>query len=174
MKTIVLGLVGLIALLLSFELAARESAAEPVYVYQRIHVLVAHHDNRVSLRVWPDGRVEMRFPPYTPQAGFYQWTATPTERAELDAFFTQAERHDASVLASALSARGDQDLVLVADADVVRFEWRGADRASNSLLIESPEAWSRALPESSELSDLAQIESGLLDWMRVQAARRSP
>lgn len=170
-RTALIALIALIGLLLSPLIAAQEPVEEPVYVYQRIHVLVAHHDNRMSLRVWADGTVEMRFPPYTSQAGQYRWAASAEELAELDAFFAAAGRHDSGVLERARGARGEDELVLVADADLVRFELRGAGRAPQTLMIEAPDAWSRALPESAELAALAQTEGALLDWMRTRAAR---
>ena len=164
-------LLALVGLLLSPLSAAQEPMAEPIYVYQRINVLVADHDNRMSLRVWADGTVEMRFPPYTPQAGHYRWTASAQERAELDAFFAAAGRHDPGLLETARAARGDAELVLVSDADLVRFEQRGAGRARHALMIEAPDAWSRALPESTELAALAQTEGALLEWMRTRVIR---
>jgi len=172
LKTFRLVLLTLIGLLLSpLPAVLAQTVDEPVYLYQRINVLVAHHDNRVSLRVWADGTVEMRFPPYTPQAGHYRWTASAQERAELEALFGAAGRHDADVLEAARAARSGDELVLVADADLVHFELREAGRAPHALMIEAPDAWSRALPEAVDLATLARTEAELLAWMRARAAR---
>ena len=150
------------------------AAEEPVYLYQRIHVLIAHHDNRISLRLWVDGTVEMRFPSYTPQAGVQRWTASAQERAQLDAFFGAASRQDPHLIETARARSDDGELIYIADADIVRFEVRDAGRAPRLLMIEAPDAWSRALPQSAALQELAQTERDLLAWMRGRASRAAP
>lgn len=145
-----------------------------MYVYQRINTLVAHHDNRISLRVHAGGIVEMRFPPYTPQAGVYRWQADAGEMARLDALFAEAVRLEQGVIERAQAQRSGGDLVVLADADVVRFEIRAQGRAARSLVVESPEAWSRALPDSTELAQLARTESEILDWMRARTRALQP
>lgn len=160
--------------LLSAAAAAQDSIDQAenhlVYVYQRINVLIAHHDNRVSLRKWADGTVEMRFPHYAPQAGIYRWAATATERGELAALFAEIVQHDASLLEIARASRAENELVLIADADLVRFEHHDAGRTPYRLMLQAPDAWAEALPESAALAALALTESQLLAWMRARAA----
>ena len=146
---------------------------EPLYTYQSIHTLIAHRDNRISLRVWADGRVEMRFPPYSPQAGHYQWRASEAELERLDNLFAPFLQADAETLERerATSARGEGEVVTVADADLVRFSARLPDRQSTDLLIESPRAWRRVSPQARQTANLAEAEARILEWMRSNIQR---
>lgn len=146
-------------------------ASEPIFTFQRIHVLVAGHDNRISLRVWDDGRMEMRFPPYTTRAGFYQRTLSSDEYGEL----TQILEQLPSIAQDQLSQRLDQarsaTLAYVADADIVRFEYRRDHAEDIALYVPAPDVWSRIARDIDELAAVAATEQALRGWMDVQIAR---
>lgn len=145
-------------------------AAEPRLTYQRVHALVAHHDNQISLRVWKDHTVEMRFPPYMRLAGLYRWQASAGDLDEVDRFFRAVEEAKNQDLPSAMLRAGQEEMIRVADADRVRVRYRGSERSHFDFDIEAPDAWSRALPARSALQTLAEAEQSLRQWMRTQAA----
>jgi len=155
--------------LLLFLVSMPAVTAEPEFVYQRIHATIAHYDNRISLRTWPEGTMEARFPAYTRQAGVYRWQATPEHHRALAALFSRIAsiRHDRIDLQ--ISQRRDTGLVEIHDADHVRFSWRQAGQETFELVIEAPDTWSRALPDLDELADLARLEADLLDWIEQRA-----
>lgn len=139
---------------------------EPDLVYQRIHAQVADHDNRISLRLWPDDTIEMRFPAYTRQAGHYRWQAGPDERQQLENVFSELCQLPRDQLAAAIHSPREGTLTEVADADLVRFVGRGLNCEAFELVVEAPDALSRARPDVAELANLKRLESDLLDWMR--------
>ena len=147
-------------------LSAPGLAEEPRYVFQQINVLVAHHDNRFSLRVWPDGRADMRFPAYAVNAGHYRWQLEPEQLAALDAHFRQLAQMDLPGMEARMRSETSDKLVTVADADLLRLELRDEQRAPIEVLMESPQAWSSVLPDVAELSRLADVQAGIFEWMQ--------
>jgi hypothetical protein len=132
-------------------------------------VLVAHHDNRFSLRVWPDGQAEMRFPPYAAQAGEYRWRLSAEAQAELEAQFSQLAEIELTNLSSAMHQQRTATLTELTDVDLLRLEYRQGDRAPVAVMLESPDAWHRALPELTDLARLAELQADIFNWMQRNA-----
>lgn len=149
-------------------------AESPELSFQRINVLVAHHDNRFSLRVWPDGLAEMRFPFYTRQAGLYRWQLESDELTRLRLLFETAAGIDPEHLQSSIAERRNQRLVTVADADLMRLVMADGRGGVREWVIESPMAWHQALPDFDELGALARVESELFSWMQARARELQP
>ncbi len=159
----------LILLGLSTPALAQDAIEDPVFVFQRVNVLVAHHDNNFSLRVWRDGRAEMRFPPYAAQAGHYRWQIDPHSQAELEAQFSRLDELDLGGLAARMARQRGETLVEISDADWLRLEYRQSGRDAVKVMLESPDAWHRALPEITELASLAELQTEIFDWMQRNA-----
>ena len=164
---------GVAALVLLCQPPGLAQSGDALYTFQSIQSLVAHHDNRVSLRVRRDGRVEMRFPVYTPQAGQYEWRASPAELDELEQLFAPFMQTDQAALERerATSARAEGELVTVADADLMRFSARLPDREYVHFVTESPGAWDLAVPGSRRIAGLAEAEREVIEWMRRKVHR---
>lgn len=152
------------------------ASTEPVFVYQRIHSLVQHHDNRITLRVWDDGRMEMRFPAYTPRAGHYQGHLESSGMTELDRMVSMLANIRPAELTDRLNLARSTSLVEIADADMVRFSHRGASREKFELVLPAPDAWSSVIPQVSELAILDELERDLRGWMdrQIQRMERQP
>ena len=140
-------------------------AGEPVLVYQRIHSLVAHHDNRISLRVWADDRMEIRFPAYTPRAGRHEQRLTPEQRSELLAIVDGLPDITQQELSARIEHRRDGERFHVADADIVRFEYRPEETRETVLAVPAPDVWSRLSRGDAELAAIAATEQALRRWM---------
>lgn len=152
-------------MLLAMSLTTPVAAGEPVLVYQRIHSLVAHHDNRISLRVWADHRMEARFPAYTPRAGRYERQLSAEHLRELFAILDGLP----DITQQQLNARLDQgrsaERVHVADADIVRFEYRNAGGEGIALAVPAPDVWSHLRRSDEALAALSATEQALRRWM---------
>ncbi len=156
-------------ILLLLFLAAPSLAEQPRLVFQQIQVAIAHHDNRFSLRVWPDGRAEMRFPPYTTYAGHYQWQLDADQLAMLDASLQAVAQLDLSGLQARKRSQASSELIEIADADWLRLEYRDDHQTQLQLVMESAQAWDSAMPGIRELAELAQLQATLFDWMLAAA-----
>ncbi len=148
--------------------AQSASSEEPAFVYQRIHALVAHHDNRITLRVWEDGRLEIRFPAYTPRAGLYRGRLEQAEVETLEQMVSMLAGIQPDPLFTRLNQVRSSALIEVADADIVRFIHTGPDRQTVELRTPAPDAWSSLAPEVGELRELEQLEKNLRAWMDQQ------
>lgn len=164
----------LVALLLSVNPGVQAQTEEPMYTYQRVHTLIAHHDNRITLRIWGDRQLEMRFPPYTPQAGEHRRQISQAEFERLEQLLAPFLQVDPMIIEQARIAQGDGTVTAIADADLVRFSARLPGRNAVDFLIESPAAWSRVLPGARGLADLAEAERQLLEWMRRNRQEGDP
>lgn len=140
-------------------------AGEPVLVYQRIHSLVAHHDNRISLRVWADDRMEIRFPAYTPRAGSHQQRLSSEQRSELFAIMDGLPDITQEELTGRIGQRGGGERYHVADADIVRFEYRPEETREIVLAVPAPDVWSRLSRGDAELAAIVATERALRRWM---------
>lgn len=140
-------------------------AGEPVMIYQRVHSLVASHDNRVTLRVWPDNRMELRFPPYSPRAGRYEQLLDDEQFREFSRIFDGLPKVTQRELAERLESRRDGERFYVADADIVRFEDR-RDRGDVIVLAApAPDVWRSLGHHRAELDAIAETEQALLRWI---------
>jgi uncharacterized membrane protein len=148
-------------------------ASEPVLVYQRIHTLVNHHDNRISMRLWEDGSIEVRFPHYSPMAGQFRWQVSDEERNHLTDVMSKVEQISQHEINQELRQARHAALIEIADADMVRIEQRLNDRAEVTLFVESPELWSRKVPGWKEMKELADVEKQLLEWIRHKVGERT-
>ncbi|QOC22132.1 hypothetical protein IC757_14065 [Wenzhouxiangella sp. AB-CW3] len=159
------------ALTLLISLVSTGIAEEPAISYQRIHSLITDQDNRISLRVWDDGRMEIRFPSYTTRAGTYHRDLQDDEMAELHAIFETLQPIDQSRLDQHLDQSRSQTPTHVADADVVHFERRRNDDLEISLRAPAPDVWSRIARDVDELAVMNSAEQALRSWMDQQIAR---
>ena len=151
--------------------AETNASTEPAFVYQRIHSLVQHHDNRITLRVWEDGRVEMRFPVYTPRAGHYQRQLDQSERDELNRIVSVLANIQPTGLVGSINVARQTSRVEVSDADIIRFYRQHTDREAFDLLVPAPDVWSSLAPEITELAVLNELEQDLRGWMDRQIQR---
>lgn len=148
--------------------APTASPEEPTFVYQRIHALVAHHDNRITLRVWGDGQVEIRFPAYTPSAGLYRGRLDHSGMEALNQLVSELAEIQPGNLTARINQVRSSALVEVSDADIVRFIHRQPGREPVELWTPAPDAWSTQVPEIVELREIEQLEKDLRAWMEQQ------
>ncbi len=159
------------ALTLLLGMASTVAADDPEITYQRIHSLVASHDNRITLRVWEDGRMEMRYPVYTSRAGHYRHRLLAAEKDELASILsTLPETSESELLEQVRSARGDE-LFLISDADRVVFHVRHVHRSDIRLNVPGPDALARAMPGIAEVEAIVSAEKAVHEWMDRQRAR---
>jgi hypothetical protein len=156
--------------------ASTASPEEPALVYQRIHALVAHHDNRITLRVWDDGQVEVRFPAYTPRAGLYRGRLDHSGMESLDRLVSELVEIQPGDLTARINQVRSNNLAEVSDADIVRFIHRQPGREPVELRTPAPDVWSTRAPEIAELRKIEQLEKDLRAWMdqKMHLLERQP
>lgn len=163
----------LILLILVFGSSKAAEAPEPLLVYERMHSMVADEENTVRLAVYADGNVEAHFPPYSPQAGTYRWSISPTELNRLLDLAAPIANLDSRNLLVSIQTTRSQNMMEVTDADRVSVEINDPGRGRNRVVVPSPDIWRMHLPKGHGMETVATVTTELAAWMRDQAVERA-
>lgn len=157
-------------------LPATALAEDPLLHFERIHTrIVGESDNRISLKVFPDGKAYATFPRYMKNAGRHEFQLSEPQLSEIiamvDTLTTLSQETLGEERAKSLSGSNEGVVHEVSDPDAVKFSVQLADRGQHTLITLSPDVFQNSGRATSQLGKLAEMEQQLRELMRKAAEK---